>query len=194
MHDAGRLVRQARRAANLSQRELASRAGVHQPAVAAIESDERDTRVDQLGRLLAAADRRIIAIPTSTASASEIADELYQIRRTSAAGHRLDDRAFRILLGFNDRLSEADRATRVVLCVTPPASSGDMRFDATLAAIVEHRLRSDRLPVPAWVDDPGRVLVEPWSPSRYVDTDTAEIPAAFRRRNVLLAASELASV
>src|SRR5215210_8415434 len=52
--DAARMLRYARRRAGLSQRELAVRAGVPQPAVARIESRRVAVRVDTLERLLAA--------------------------------------------------------------------------------------------------------------------------------------------
>lgn len=47
-------VNQARRAAGLSQRGLAARSGVPQPAIARIERGHQDPRADTLERLLAA--------------------------------------------------------------------------------------------------------------------------------------------
>jgi transcriptional regulator with XRE-family HTH domain len=52
--NAGTLLREARVAAGLSQRELARRAGVPQPAVSRIERDHGSPRVDTLDRLLRA--------------------------------------------------------------------------------------------------------------------------------------------
>ena len=52
---AGRLVRYARRRAQLTQRALAERAGVPQPAIARIERNAVSPRVDTLTDLLAAA-------------------------------------------------------------------------------------------------------------------------------------------
>jgi transcriptional regulator with XRE-family HTH domain len=54
MMNAGATVRNARRAAGLSQRALATRAGVAQPAVARIEAGGVVPRVDNLERLLRA--------------------------------------------------------------------------------------------------------------------------------------------
>jgi len=194
MHVAGRLIRQARRSARLSQQDLADLVGLHQPGIAAIESSGHDTRVERLERILASVQQRIISIPTTSPCAAEVADALFEICRAASTDRVRENKALRVLFGFSDRLAEADPATRVALCVTPAAPCGDPRFDATLAGIVDHHLRRDRLPVPAWVDSRDLVLDEPWAPSRYIDTDTAKIPAAFRRRNVLLAATELASV
>lgn len=52
--DASWLLRQARRRAGLTQREVALRAGVKQPFVSRIESGRVVPRVDTLDRLLAA--------------------------------------------------------------------------------------------------------------------------------------------
>ncbi len=52
--DAARVLRQARLRASLTQRQLASRAGVPQPMVARIESGAVVPRVDTLDRLLEA--------------------------------------------------------------------------------------------------------------------------------------------
>jgi transcriptional regulator with XRE-family HTH domain len=50
--NAGTILREARRGAGLSQRELAHRAGVPQPAVSRIERDHGSPRLDTLDRLL----------------------------------------------------------------------------------------------------------------------------------------------
>jgi transcriptional regulator with XRE-family HTH domain len=50
--DAGRVLRQARRRAGLTQRQLAEKAGVPQSAIARIESRAVIPRVDTLDRLL----------------------------------------------------------------------------------------------------------------------------------------------
>jgi transcriptional regulator with XRE-family HTH domain len=49
---AGSILREARREAGLTQRELARRAGVPQPAVSRIERDHLSPRLDTLDRLL----------------------------------------------------------------------------------------------------------------------------------------------
>jgi HTH-type transcriptional regulator/antitoxin HipB len=50
--DAGAILREARRAAGFTQRELARRAGVQQPAIARIESGVGSPRLGTLDRLL----------------------------------------------------------------------------------------------------------------------------------------------
>jgi hypothetical protein len=50
----------------------------------------------------------------------------------------------------------------VALCVSPPASTGDGRFDALLAGVVEHLLATKSLPRPTWLAEDWRFLAEPW--------------------------------
>jgi transcriptional regulator with XRE-family HTH domain len=61
--DAARVLRQARRRAGLTQRELASRAGVPQSRVAKIESGVIIPRVDTLDRLLEACGEGLESLP-----------------------------------------------------------------------------------------------------------------------------------
>jgi transcriptional regulator with XRE-family HTH domain len=56
MSSAASYVNQARRAAGLSQRQLAERTGVPQPAIARIERGHQDPRTETLERLLKACD------------------------------------------------------------------------------------------------------------------------------------------
>lgn len=183
------LVREARRGSGLSQRALAARAGIHQPALADIERSAHDTRGEQLDRLVNAAGYRLTILPTSARTAADWGDLIYQELRSPG---RNDETAFRALIGLSDELAAAPRPLRVALCVTPPAPCGDPRFDAAIAAVVDHHLSCDRLPVPEWVREPSRVLNEPWRVSPY--TDANAVPRTFQRHGVLLAASELASV
>ncbi len=61
--DAARILRYARHKAGLSQRELATRAGVPQPTVARIESGSVVPRVDTLDRLLFACGMSLEVMP-----------------------------------------------------------------------------------------------------------------------------------
>lgn len=187
--NAAHLVRHARRSSHLTQRALAARVRVHQPAIAVIEAGTHDTRVDQLDRILAGTGHRLSTLPTWAATAAETGEVLFDALRDGSG----EDRAFRALIGFSDGLTAQDAPLRVALCVTPPASCGDRRFDAALAAICEHHLKG--LPTPAWVHDPDLTLADPWIVDRYARPDIAEhTPPALRRHGVLLDAGELASV
>jgi transcriptional regulator with XRE-family HTH domain len=60
---AGRLLREARHRAKLSQRELAARGGVAQPTVARIESGAASPRVETLERLLSVCGASLAVVP-----------------------------------------------------------------------------------------------------------------------------------
>lgn len=188
MH-AAQLVREARRAVGLSQRDLADRVGIAQPALADIERGAHDTSSGQLDRLLRFTGYRVAILPTTASSAADWADLIYQELRST---RRSENVAFNALIGFSDELVAQSRPLQVALCVAPPATCGDRRFDAAIAAIVEHHLAATRLPIHDWVREPSRRLSEPWLVSPFTDPQT--VPKAFRRHGVLLAASELASV
>jgi transcriptional regulator with XRE-family HTH domain len=184
-----RLLRGTRRATGLTQRALAARAQITQPALAAIESSEHDTRGATLERLIAAAGYGLFVLPTHARAAADWADEIYQELRSS---RKSDAVAFRAIIGLSDDLADADPAVRVALSVAPAPSCGDVRYDAAIAAVVEYHLQRDQLPIPSWVNETTRVLVSPWEVTIGVKED--EVPPAFRRHGVLLAESELASV
>lgn len=107
---------------------------------------------------------------------------------------RREGRAYRRVLGLHDSLLRADAALRVALAVTPPPSTGDVRWDALIAGVVAHDLKG--LPQPSWVHDPDR-HAGGW----FVD-DVEELhdeirrhtPPAFERRGVFIDARELASI
>ena len=96
---AGRLLRDARRQAGLSQRQLAQRADTAQSAIARIERGQTSPSLDTLTRLLDAAgfDLRIELKP-----------------RASVKSHMLDDVARILRLTPEERLLEARNLSRFV--------------------------------------------------------------------------------
>jgi transcriptional regulator with XRE-family HTH domain len=75
--DAARLLRVARAHAGLTQRELAARAHVPQPSIAAIESGAQDPRYRTLERLIRACGQELDVLP-----AAGIGVDLTQFRTT----------------------------------------------------------------------------------------------------------------
>jgi transcriptional regulator with XRE-family HTH domain len=188
---AGALVRQARGISGLTQRGLAQRAHDHQPNVAAIESGERDAFLGTVDRLVSAAGGHLCVLPTTASTVAEVAEEIRRLLDTGNERH-----AFRTWLGLHDDLLGSEPATRVALCVTPPPPVKDDRYDALLAAVVEHDLEKDGLPVPGWATDERR-HGHGW----FVDdipalsgAIQAATPAAFVRHGIWLDARELDSV
>lgn len=160
------------------------------PAIATIESGAHVPSVDRLEELVARAGHRLAVLPTRSSTASDIADAVYEALR---AGNRRRSR--RLLVQLNDDLASQHGAVRVALTVTPPAPTGNPRYDAYIAALVEHHLLAEDLPLPTWIEEPRRFLDEPWIVDRFADPDVERAtPPAFRRHRVLIDARELASI
>ena len=86
---------------------------------------------------------------------------------------------------------------RGVLGLAEPESTGDPVWDAAVAALVAWRLGAESIPLPAWVDEPGRFLGVP----RMLEVDPAdpmpprsEVPDEFAERGVLAWRDTFASV
>lgn len=184
------VLKQARRAAGVTQSNLARRAGTTQPAVAAYEAGRRTPSIATLRRLLDAGDHdlELTARPrvrrgaaALSALAPEIEDELQ---------HGRERDALRLIFGFADDFRGSSRAGKHELLREEPPATGDERFDAALAATGEHFAREAAMAPPPWVDGPTR-FVEPWwfvasSPAleAYVFANT---PAVFARHGVFMA-------
>ena len=74
LKDLGHAIRQARKAAGLSQSQLADRSGIWQETISKIENGHTGTRVETAFELLAALDLEIIAQARSKGSAEEFGD------------------------------------------------------------------------------------------------------------------------
>ncbi len=186
------LLRQARSLGDQTQRAVAARAGIAQPTIAAIESGRRDATVSTISRLVEATGCQLALLPTRAPSTAAVAAVIQHELR---AGH--ETIAFRHVIQLSDDLLRAEPALAVALCVQPPVPTGSGRYDALLAALVEHRLRTRRLPVPAWVREPQRTLPHPTpliDAAWYRDFAEQTAPPAFRKHNVLIPAGELESV
>jgi hypothetical protein len=94
---------------------------------------------------------------------------------------------------FVDDFNAADIDGRRRIVVEEPPLTGDPRFDAYLAAMVElFSLRND-IPPPAWVEGKARFLDRSWfrEPREYFwPTALLQTPLPFRRRLVFIEESE----
>jgi len=191
MTSTSELLQSARHAAGLSQVQLAERSGVRQPNVARAESIGHSVTVDTLERLLRAAGYHLAVVPIRGVDTFETGAT---IRR--AIREPNDDHAYRAVIQLADDLAALHGAERVAATVTAPPPSGDDRYDAFLAGVVETRLDAESLPHPQWLKD-APSLTSPW----FVDSWTsgsarvaAATPEPLRRRGVLIDAAELESV
>lgn len=186
----GELIRGARLAAGLTQSEVAARTGMRQPNVARAETAAHAPSVATCERLLRAAGYRLAVLPAITTDVFTIATAIRDaVQRDS------DDTAYRLVIQLADDLARLHGAERVAAAVAPPPPSGDERYDALIAGVVETRLDEEHLPHPRWLSAVPS-LDAPW----YVDAQSAgrrrvdaATPPALRRRGVLIDASELVS-
>ena len=190
MTTAGRLLRQVRRARAMSQRGLAAVTAEYQSSIADFERGKHDPGVDRLDRILAPLGYRIAVLPTRRPTVADAADTIYDWVRQGD-----NDRVFRALIQLNDDLAAEHGALRVALATASPASVGDRRVDAFIAALVEHLLNAEELPIPPWTSEPARYLDEAWVVDEFAPDEIEAItPDSFRRHNVLIDPSELTSV
>ena len=106
-----------------------------------------------------------------------------------------DEMRLRIVLHeFGLVWEDTPQVARMRLVVDEPGPI-DRRWDAFLAAYVEHRCMHDGIVAPEWVFDESRYLDEFWFPGPDLDFFRAEAivhsPAAFETRRVFLSAREL---
>ncbi len=98
--------------------------------------------------------------------------------------------AFRCVEIF-DRTTESDQ---LAMLLTPPAPTGDLRYDALLAAIAEYLCVRSGLAAPNWVNAPDR-FVEPWwfvSGISALHADAiVHSPVSFKRRGVFITGGAL---
>lgn len=142
---AATILRAARKAAGLSQTDLARRAGTSQPAISALERGAHDPSVDTLNRILGQAGCRLISVATTGFAAVDAA---------AAIVVALDDddlpAAFQALVQYNDDLAAGRGANRLALAITAPEPTGRPEWDAALAGITEYRLNHVGIPLPDW--------------------------------------------
>lgn len=122
-------------------------------------------------------------------TAERLAHELG--RRRSDGGHQ---RAFRIIFQLMDDFRSVDPDLGSELVREMPDETGDARFDAFLAATVEHLAFHAGVSVPSWARDRDALLPSFWFPSPYPGTHARaliESPAAFRRRGIFIEEADL---
>ena len=127
---------------------------------------------------------------------------LQSARETAAAVARAlqdqrrdrDERAFRAIFQLIDDFRSVDPDLQEDLVRESPDETGDPRFDAFLAATVEHLTFHAGISAPAWARGRDAVLPSFWFPSPFSSTHARaliESPAAFRRRGIFIENSDL---
>ena len=186
---AGELLESARQSAGISRRALARLAGASNAGLVNLASGREDATTARLDGLLRHLDTQLAVLPTRrttvSGAAAEVAERLNHDDRANA---------LRAIWTAAADLAAVDPATRVALAVMPPAPTGDSRFDALLAAVVDQVLTTAGLPIPTWVRGPERSLADPWDvePVRALQEGARAVtPDAIRRHGIWLDPAEL---
>jgi transcriptional regulator with XRE-family HTH domain len=196
-------VRDIRRRAGLSQRALAARAGVPQPTIAEIESRRREPSITLLSRLAEAAgyELRLELQPllprSAVATANRVRDRLAGTEGDGWSPSLRDDAALRAVIDFKDGLVSATDRDFGRLVDAPPSLTGDSRWDAFIAAVVEDESATRDVPPPHWANEKTRFTRPFWYLSENTALHAWELataPGAFVRHGVLAAKEELESV
>jgi hypothetical protein len=124
-----------------------------------------------------------------------ISETAIQIRRSLTVGDERE--ALRWVAEFVAEFHRAAAADRAGLVADEPPGTGDRRWDAMLAGVVEHLCFHHGLAPPRWTLQPDRFLDQWWfvtpyrslHPSAFVET-----PAALANRGVFIHGSSLESV
>ncbi len=183
-------MRNSRRGAQLTQAEVAERAGTSQSAVSAYESGAKEPNLRTLRRLLEACGHtlQLDSRPVTRRGASSLADLAPAIADDFARGD--EPAGLRSVFGFADDFRGSSRAGQVALITPEPPLTGDPRVDAVLAGEAEFFAREAGILTPRWVEGPQR-FVEPWwfvasRPAFHAYT-LANTPAVFARHGVFIA-------
>jgi hypothetical protein len=119
-------------------------------------------------------------------SIAEIAEAVRAALEPSGRG---EHDARRSAFYFVPQFDSATPKERLQMVEQSPPPTGDARYDALLAALVEHLCARWDMPTPVWADEPER-FVEPWwfvSGLRSLHaTALVQSPISFARRGVFI--------
>lgn len=185
------ILQAIRKSKGMSQSELARRSKTFQANISSIENGMTDPGLSTIEQCLSALGYSLIALPTNKPSVAQ-----FSLSISRALAEEKEVKAFRLVIQLNDNLTSVAPEICMALSITPPPLTGDSRYDALLAGLVEFHLSLHSLPLPAWIMESTRKLKMRWIVDPYVtseDSILAKTPKAFRRHNVLINKSELES-
>ena len=99
------------------------------------------------------------------------------------------DAGWPVIVQFIDDFGRVDAISRSQAVADRPQTTGSSRWDAFVAALVDHLCRTNGVQAPRWVHDAVFVLDEWWFPSGYESlhaTALVESPAPFAVRGIFL--------
>jgi len=181
----------AREKSGLTQTQVARIAKTSQSAIAAYEAGDREPTVPVLQRMLAATGHNLMIAFEADRNIYRVADLARDIRKTSIKNR---ERRLRLVFEF---LREVDAKELTLRVAVEPESTGDLRFDAMLAALSEDLCVSNGVSPPSWVFADQRFLDSAWWVSNLKSARTRALvnaPASYRRRGVMIDRHDLTSV
>lgn len=193
---AGEALRSARRSRGLTQRALAMLSGVPQPTISEIEAGKRQPSLPLLARIIESAQgpTELRLGPHERHSAASTAERISTALGPGGSG---EDTALRAVLDLRDALLDADGERRDALAREAPRLTGDRRFDAFVAGVVEEAYARAHLDPPGWTQERTRFVRPFWYLSGLPELHWWEFttaPGSLLRHGVLAAEAELASV
>ena len=186
------VIKAVRKSAGVSQVELAMLAKTFQSHISAAENGTVDPGLETTKSLLQKLGVRLIPVKTHYQSVSEDALEFARALKDNDV-----ELAYLMFRQLSDNLGHCTPSEAAALTNVQPSSVGDPRFDALIAALVEYHLAKHQIPLPAWVDNEELRLEKLWAFNEFAkDLNREEklTPAAFRKKNILMAESELQSI
>jgi hypothetical protein len=138
-------------------------------------------------------------LPTrsAVATANRIRDLQVRAEGEGRSKAQREDAALRAVIDFKDALQSASTDAFSRLVSTPPGLTGDTRWDAFIAAVVEDEAATRAVATPRWTDEKVRFTRPLWylSDNRGLHAwELATAPGAFVRHGILAARQELQSV
>jgi hypothetical protein len=134
---------------------------------------------------------------SAVATANRIRDLLVEADGAAWSQALREDAALRAAIDFRDALQSAGAVDFTHLVSTPPGLTGDTRWDAFIAAVVEDEAATRAVSTPRWTDEKVRFTRPLWylSDNRRLHAwELATAPGAFVRHGILAAKQELQSV
>ncbi|MGC2486030.1 MAG: helix-turn-helix transcriptional regulator [Acidimicrobiales bacterium] len=198
MTTASSVIVRLRKTNGLTLRALAGRAGTSSATLSNYELGIKEPRLSTLERLVEASGSKLLVeiIPGTINGRQDDAraNAAVSSRRVAIAIRDVQEMlAFRICLELIDDLKSVTPYRLAQLTEDAPPLTGDSRYDALIAAIVEDACVAAGAPTPLWVYETTRA-VEKWYltdiASLHEEADQ-ETPPIYRRHGVFILKGEL---
>jgi len=134
---------------------------------------------------------------SAVATANRVRDRLSGQAGEGWSNELRQDGALRAVIDFRDALGSATAEEFEGLVQTPPVLTGETRWDALIAAVVEDESATRDVPPPYWTNEKSRFVRPLWylSDNKALHAwELATAPRAFVRHGVLAARAELESI